>query len=442
MKKISLIIIIVLVFALSLFCFRVSAAEWTAMDSSTDRALIGVWGSSKTDVFAVGTGETIVHFDGTSWTNHYPESSPNHYANVWGSSGTDVFAVGGGGKIIHYDGSSWSEMNSGTTADLKGVWGTSPNNVFVVGYGFHIILHYDGNLGGNWTFMNTGPTDRNLYDIWGSSATDVYAVSTGGIIIHYDGNLDGIWTLIDTGIRTELKGIGGTSADNIFAVGTNGFIIHFDGTSWTAMESGTTELLYDVWCRSETECFATGFNGVILYYNGHTWSPEESGTTDRLYGVWGSAEGDIFAVGYNGTILTTSVLLLPTYSCTGFEAPCDGADVALSVKKNKCIPLKTELLDKNGFPITDADIEYPPVLVLVNFEPAVIPPDIVAIDGLPQSQATDGNQFEFIGGRWCFNLKVKDYYTAPGIYTFEMMTGNQGEYIINSTCRVAIAVEK
>jgi hypothetical protein len=32
---------------------------------------------------------------------------------VWGSSGSDVFAVGDKGTILHYDGSAWSAMDDG-----------------------------------------------------------------------------------------------------------------------------------------------------------------------------------------------------------------------------------------------------------------------------------------------------------------------------------------
>jgi hypothetical protein len=85
MKKISLTIIMLLLVALSLLCFRASAAEWTEMDSGTLQHLIGVWGSAGNDVFAVGAAETIQHFDGTAWSQHYPLSSPIYYPDVWGS---------------------------------------------------------------------------------------------------------------------------------------------------------------------------------------------------------------------------------------------------------------------------------------------------------------------------------------------------------------------
>jgi hypothetical protein len=62
---------------------------------------------------------------------------------IWGSSGSDVFAVGYYGTILHYDGASWSLMDSGMTRSLYGVWGSSSTNVFAVGY-YGTILHYDG----------------------------------------------------------------------------------------------------------------------------------------------------------------------------------------------------------------------------------------------------------------------------------------------------------
>jgi hypothetical protein len=52
---------------------------------------------------------------------------------VWGSSPSDVFAVGNVGTILHYNGSAWSAMSSGTTRELVGVWGNSATDVFAGG---------------------------------------------------------------------------------------------------------------------------------------------------------------------------------------------------------------------------------------------------------------------------------------------------------------------
>jgi hypothetical protein len=47
-----------------------------------------------------------------------------------------------------------------------------------------VIFHYNGS---SWSLMSlpatTGPV--GLYGVWGSSATDVFAVGDGGTILHY-----------------------------------------------------------------------------------------------------------------------------------------------------------------------------------------------------------------------------------------------------------------
>ena len=60
---------------------------------------------------------------------------------VWGSSSSDVFVVGSAGTILHYDGNVWTTMTSGTTGIIGSVWGSSPSDVFAVGNN-GLILHY------------------------------------------------------------------------------------------------------------------------------------------------------------------------------------------------------------------------------------------------------------------------------------------------------------
>jgi len=56
----------------------------------------------------------------------YLRKNPGYYqglefGSVWGTSSSDVFAVGRQGTIIHYNGKAWSTMTSGTTDDILGV---------------------------------------------------------------------------------------------------------------------------------------------------------------------------------------------------------------------------------------------------------------------------------------------------------------------------------
>ena len=51
---------------------------------------------------------------------------------------TDVWAVGYGGIVLHWNGTSWSTSTQRLSADwLYGVWGSGPSDVWVVGSGGH-----------------------------------------------------------------------------------------------------------------------------------------------------------------------------------------------------------------------------------------------------------------------------------------------------------------
>ncbi|MBA7673297.1 hypothetical protein ES703_81491 [subsurface metagenome] len=174
--------------------------------------------------------------------------------DIWGSPSFDVFAVGEGGTIAHYDGSEWSKMDSGVKEefpnDLYCVWGTSASDVFAGGQVILVgkILHYDGGTWSPvWTWTLAKSTQqslndilgRSIKDIWGSSSSDVFAVGEDNVIVHYDGNTWSIMTnsviesLEDRWGCSSLEGIWGSSSSNVFAVGGSGVILHYDGSTWS-----------------------------------------------------------------------------------------------------------------------------------------------------------------------------------------------------------------
>ena len=157
------------------------------------------------------------------WEYQNPIPSPERLNAVWGSSETDIFAVGGEpyerGIIVHYDGNTWSTMTTPLVMGLHAVWGSSSTDVFAVGE-YSTILHYDGT---SWSFM-INPEEDFFYDstltgIWGTSGDNVYAVGTSGLILHYDGSE---WheMEVDQGpFWRDLHGIWGSSPNDIYAVG-------------------------------------------------------------------------------------------------------------------------------------------------------------------------------------------------------------------------------
>ena len=102
-----------------------------------------IWGTSLSNYWVVsnGTGAgTIFHVVNGSWQN--AAWGPGYYGltDTWGSSANDVWFVGQGGMMYHWDGSSISSVASGTTATLTDIHGTASNEVWAVGTG--AVLHY------------------------------------------------------------------------------------------------------------------------------------------------------------------------------------------------------------------------------------------------------------------------------------------------------------
>jgi len=96
-------------------------------------AYSAVWAAAPNDVFVVGNTNDqgiILHFDGTAWSE-MPAPPTGPLLEVWGTTGSDVYAVGVG-TILHYDGQGWSEILAAPQR-LAGVWGSSPTDVFVAG---------------------------------------------------------------------------------------------------------------------------------------------------------------------------------------------------------------------------------------------------------------------------------------------------------------------
>lgn len=175
---------------------------WEPMESGTETmdGTGGVWGTGADNVLAVG-GDTIWRYDGNSWQSMATVNA-NSLRRVWGSSTTDVFAVGANytpsqteAAVWHYDGSSWKFMPSDIEGMRWSVWGSSANNVFAVGdrSGKGLISHYDG-IDWKTLLVDNTPT---LQGVWGSSANDIFAVGGGarngfccsgaGTILHFDG---------------------------------------------------------------------------------------------------------------------------------------------------------------------------------------------------------------------------------------------------------------
>jgi hypothetical protein len=269
----------------------------------------------------VGSAGAIAHFDGNGWSS-VGGGGANHLTAVWGSSATDVWAVGQSLQLVHFDGKTWQTSTAPTSpelastpANLSGVWGTSPNDVWAVGAGSRstvsTVLHFDGKA---WT-VTSSPKGR-FYRVWSSGPTDVWLIGLGGVL-HGDGH---IWQA-PPGAPDRVNGIWGSGADDVWLTRGRSLarpetdpatVVHWDGIRFTTVATALSdENLSGIWGSGPSDIWVIGqrelpsYDGVAtaLHFDGKIWTRTRTGCTNPLIGIWGSAPGDVWLVGAGDSIL-------------------------------------------------------------------------------------------------------------------------------------------
>jgi hypothetical protein len=281
--------------------------QLTSFATQTQEPLFDVWGRSMSDCSAVGRSGSIEHFDGAAWQALNHELLADVHDVSPGPGG--AVAVGNDGLILRHNGSTWSNEGLNGNYELAGVWQTNGLAVAVGRYAPNKIDWRQAilmNTVGSWSDIGPVGTAQRLFDVWGSSAGNVYAVGWGGEILHYDGNQ---WNISDpgSGNAAYLLSIYGSSANDILAVGrTNdlhALVCRFNGTSWVKTTVTNTEELRGVWVEDANSAFAVGSRGAIRHYSNGSWTAMSSPTNEELLCVYGTSGSNVYAAGWRGTLI-------------------------------------------------------------------------------------------------------------------------------------------
>ena len=308
-------------------------AAWCPVPTTVSSlySLTAIWGSGANDVWAVGSGGTIVHYDGTAWKKTPTDPvTQNTFRSVWGSGPNDVWAVSMTDVIFHSTGyangaATWT-LEPGPGAALPeqraatAVWGTGPDDVRIafrprflidpeVGYYNQWVKTADPGGGGTWG-MARG--EGSIHGFWGT-ASDLWYVADNsetngwqrGMTVHGTKNAtdDMEWTVVESQSTERLEGIWGSGPNDIWAVGDNGTIrrLRNGASRWDIVPSPTTEPLHAIWGSGANDVWAVGDNGTILHFDGTGWKKSTAafaiGKKPRLAGVWGSGPNDVWIVG-------------------------------------------------------------------------------------------------------------------------------------------------
>lgn len=297
--------------------------------------LNGVWGASYADVWAVGDGGTILHFDGTAWYRLPPPTSEPLVA-VHGSGHDDVWAIGprsalhwngtawsgvagvpsildsfrtvhavakndvwiGGNnqKLLHYDGVSWQaffDAPGGYANDIYSIVGFAPNDVWAGGE--RVLLHWDGNTWKEQPYLYFDlPQCR---DLWGFGPNDLF-VACMRAPYHWNGTA---WTeFAPTAVNTSASVVVASSKDDVWLFSQLG-MYRWDGTTWSEDTAARGEPIRDAWLDASGNGFAVGVGGRILTREGANWV-ETSGSsqTKSIRAITLAPNGDAWAVDYAG----------------------------------------------------------------------------------------------------------------------------------------------
>ena len=341
---------------------RYNGATWSAMQLPYSSAIVAdIWGTSATNVYlvaTVGSGPPL-HYDGKTWSAMVTPASIPLWIGlgaVWGKGPTEIYAAEV--DLLRYDGNAkkqwglvatlpkshsaseiWGPPGSSSlytvspmgiarcdvaaktcsamtvpagSAGALNIWGHkagSKLDVFAA-TSSGAIWHHDGNAAESWTAMSV-PSTSGWLDIWGRSASDVFAVETltyksDSAVLHYDGKT---WTKqAPFAPLTEIWGDGTT----IYALaGKTGTIYQHDAaaktwnkvTSWMETGGPTTDTHLKpggLWGASGTDVFRVA-GTKVLRFDGKAWKTMSVPTSTPLYGVRGSSSSDVYAVG--GTLV-------------------------------------------------------------------------------------------------------------------------------------------
>jgi hypothetical protein len=220
---------------------------------------------------------------------------------IWIAPDESIFSVGDGGRILHCEGTICSVMDSGTTNILFDVWGSSATDV--VASGVDKVLLYDGE---SWT---------EILESTGQIYTPVWMPSTGEVI--FTGDPSGSFPMLyrydraaedwGLGIAVEsgIMAFGGANND-VTMVLYNGDVIHTDNNlNLTTVHDQTDPLfLYAAWVNPDnpTEAFGADDEGAIYRFNGSSWTDMGANipSDTNIWGISGNSGTNVYAVGVDG----------------------------------------------------------------------------------------------------------------------------------------------
>lgn len=217
-----------------------------------------------TNLFAV-QGDVGFWWDGQAW-NQMIAQLPFVSRSTASGNGM-VLVTGPGGKVAKLNDYFWHRVPRPPVFLIDAAWVAPTGEVFAGGYEGKLQNYRNG----TWTTFATGQADQRFESLWGTSATNVYAVSradAGGRVYHWDGLT---WTEILYAPPTQFKIVTGIDAQHVYVGGTDGLVRWWNGNAWTNLEPGLVTRVYAIDARAPDDIYVAGVN-LLRHFDGTSWT--------------------------------------------------------------------------------------------------------------------------------------------------------------------------
>ncbi|NQU16445.1 MAG: hypothetical protein HQ564_00140 [Candidatus Saganbacteria bacterium] len=243
----------------------------TPVETGSVYDIRGFWGDGSNRFFAITEkifNSQILQFNGSSWSTDYQVSMS--LTDIWGSSLTDIYAVGYDksydSKIFHYDGLSWSTLESLSNEIVFDISGGASNEVYfrsvqdVLGSETPILYLYNG-----VTLKSVSlPSGDSIQSIHYLSGTGLY-VGIKDVLAYklylYNG---AIWTELGS-VGYDIKAIWASASNNVY-LGTAGGVHRYNGSTIAGPMYPYCDNCNRIWGTDANNIYLVGDHGIIMRY--------------------------------------------------------------------------------------------------------------------------------------------------------------------------------
>jgi hypothetical protein len=251
--------------------------------------------------------------------------------SVHGTAANDAWLCGAddgrGPLVLRWDGARWDRKDTGVSGDLWWVHATAWEDVWFAGS--HALALRYGRAGFE-VLATPGGAEHTLFGVWAADVDDVYFAGSvagrNGFLWRYrGGNLEELPLPDDMpvdadGKRAGLLKVWGTSASDVWAVGSDGVVLRGNGDAgFELVRSGGSDMLFTVHAMNGHVAIAGGLSsGRLLESDGDEILDVTPPGAPLLQGVSVGANGDVWAAGWAGSLYADEG--------RGFEAVDSGLD--------------------------------------------------------------------------------------------------------------------